>query len=140
YKTHTAGLAYDPKESLAIGPFTFTFLKTVHPVDCFAMRVTDGVHSVVYTADSSFQEAFIPFSAGADLLISECNFYADQDGRSAGHMNSLEAGRIAAEAGAGHLLLTHLPHFGEHQKLAEEAKTVYKGAVDLAHTGYVWGE
>ena len=46
YKTHTAGLAYDPKESLAIGPFTFTFLKTVHPVDCFAMRVTDGVHSV----------------------------------------------------------------------------------------------
>ena len=38
-------------------------------------------------------------------------------------MNSLEAGRIAAEAGAGHLLLTHLPHFGEHQKLAEEAKT-----------------
>lgn len=140
YKTHTAGLAYDPNQPLAIGPFTFTFLKTVHPVDCFAMRVTDGVHSVVYTADSSFQEAFIPFSEGADLLISECNFYAGQDGGSAGHMNSLEAGHIAAEAGAGHLLLTHLPHFGEHQKLAEEAQTVYKGAVDLAHTGYVWGE
>lgn len=140
YKTHTAGLAYDPTQPLAIGPFTFTFLKTVHPVDCFAMRVTDGVHSVVYTADSSFQKAFIPFSEGADLLISECNFYAGQDGGSAGHMNSLEAGRIAAEAGAGQLLLTHLPHFGEHQKLAEEAQTVYKGAVDLAHTGYVWGE
>ncbi|WP_307893808.1 MBL fold metallo-hydrolase [Bacillus swezeyi] len=140
YKTHTAGYPYDPGQPLTIGPFTFTFLKTAHPVDCFAMRITDGAHSVVYTADSSFQEAFIPFSEGADLVISECNFYAGQDGAKAGHMNSLEAGRIAAEAGAGHLLLTHLPHFGEHQKLIEEATTVYNGAVDLAQTGFVWGD
>lgn len=60
-------------------------------------------HTVVYTADSSYQDSFIPFSKDADLLISECNFYADQDGTSAGHMNSLEAGRIAKEAGAGEL-------------------------------------
>ncbi|MEK5502704.1 MBL fold metallo-hydrolase [Bacillus sp. FSL M8-0168] len=140
YKTHTAGFAYDPKAPLKLGPFTFTFLKTVHPVDCFAMRITDGEHTAVYTADSSFQESFIPFSEGADLLMSECNFYAGQDGAKAGHMNSHEAGRIAEKSGAGRLLLTHLPHFGDHQQLIEEAKTVYSGPVDLAETGYVWGD
>ncbi|ASB90238.1 MBL fold metallo-hydrolase [Bacillus sonorensis] len=140
YKTHTAGIAYDPEKPLALGPFTFTFLKTAHPVDCFAMRITDGVHSAVYTADSSFQTSFITFSEGADLLISECNFYADQDGTNAGHMNSLEAGRIAEESGAGRLLLTHLPHFGDHRQLKKEAETVFNGPVDLAKTGYVWGD
>ena len=60
-------------------------------------------------ADSSYQDSFIPFSKDADLLISECNFYADQDGTSAGHMNSLEAGRIAKEAGAGELVFWFFP-------------------------------
>lgn len=101
YKTHTKGIAYQPDQPLTAGPFTITFLKTIHPVTCYAMRITDGSHTVVYTADSSYQDSFIPFSKDADLLISECNFYADQDGTSAGHMNSLEAGRIAKEAGAG---------------------------------------
>ncbi|NPC92100.1 MBL fold metallo-hydrolase [Bacillus sp. WMMC1349] len=140
YKTHTVGRAYDSEKPLTVGPFTVNFLKTVHPVECFAMRITDGVHSVVYTADSSFQEAFIPFSDGADLLISECSFYADQDGINAGHLNSLDAGRIARDAGVGQLLLTHLPHFGDHQELIEEAKTVFNRGVHLAKTGFVWGD
>ncbi|AOU00448.1 MBL fold metallo-hydrolase [Bacillus velezensis] len=138
YKTHTKGVAYQPDRPLSAGPFTITFLKTVHPVTCYAMRITDGAASVVYTADSSYQDAFIPFAENADLLICECNFYADQDGTSAGHMNSLEAGRIAEEAGAGELILTHLPHFGEHRKLKEEAESVFGGEVTIAASGLKW--
>ncbi|MED1124383.1 MBL fold metallo-hydrolase [Bacillus atrophaeus] len=140
YKSHTKGMAYQPDQPLTAGPFTITFLKTVHPVVCYAMRITDGIHTVVYTADSSYQDSFIPFAKDADLLISECNFYADQDGKSVGHMNSLEAGRIAERAGAKELLLTHLPHFGVHERLRDEAKTVYHGNVDIAKSGLVWGK
>src|SRR5699024_2430396 len=39
---YTLGIAYDPTRKLKIGPFEISFLKTVHPVPCFGMRITDG--------------------------------------------------------------------------------------------------
>jgi ribonuclease BN (tRNA processing enzyme) len=138
YKDATKGMEYDPNKSLTVGPFTITFLRTIHPAPCFAMRITDQQSTIVYTADSSFQEAFIPFSVGADLLIAESNFYANQDGTSAGHMNSKEAAYIAEAASVKQLLLTHLPHFGEHDNLVKEAREEYKGQVVLASSGYEW--
>lgn len=42
------------------------------------MRIQAEDAVVVYTADSSYQEAFIPFSKGADLLIAESNFTLDK--------------------------------------------------------------
>ncbi|QGQ44571.1 MBL fold metallo-hydrolase [Metabacillus sediminilitoris] len=138
YKDATKGIVYDPHKSLMIGPFTLTFLRTIHPAPCFAMRITDQKSTIVYTADSSFQEAFIPFSTGADLLIAESNFYADQDGTNAGHMNSKEAAHIAEAANVKQLLLTHLPHFGEHDNLVKEASEDFKGQVVLASSGYEW--
>jgi ribonuclease BN (tRNA processing enzyme) len=72
------------------------------------------------------------------LYVSECNFYADQNGKAAGHMNSIDAGTIAKEAGVGELLLTHLPHFGNHEDLVQQAQEVFPGKVDLARTGWTW--
>ncbi|MGM0874500.1 MAG: MBL fold metallo-hydrolase [Bacillota bacterium] len=138
YKEATKGIEYDPNQSLTIGPFTITFLRTIHPAPCFAMRITDQQSTIIYTADSSFQDAFIPFSAGADLLIAESSLYANQDGTNAGHMNSKEAARIAHDAGVKQLILTHLPHFGEHDKLVKEATEQFKGQVVLASSGYEW--
>lgn len=138
YKEITEGRSYSPDKHLNIGPFTISFLKTKHPVDCFAMRITDQQSTVVFTADSAFQQSFIPFTSGADLLLSECNLYGNQDGEKSGHMNSHQAAKIATEAEVGELILTHLPHFGNHQDLVTEAQSIYKGKITLAHTGYVW--
>jgi len=49
-----------------------------------------------------------------------------------------EAGRIAAAAGVRHLVLTHLPHFGNHSMLVEQARKKYNGTVELATTGRCW--
>lgn len=138
YKDATIGKAYNPNEQMQIGPFTIRFLKTKHPVDCFAMRISDGVSEVVYTADSSFIEEFIPFSENADLLLCECNFYGEMDGSGAGHMNSFDAANLANRASVKGLMLTHLPHFGNHLDLVAEAKTIYKGPVRLAASGLQW--
>ncbi|MDC3417250.1 MBL fold metallo-hydrolase [Aquibacillus salsiterrae] len=135
---HTRGVAYNPNEALKVGPFSFTFLKTVHPVPCYAMRISDGDTSIVYTADSSFQESFIPFCEGADLLVAEASFYEGQDGSNAGHMTSKDCADIAQQAGVKQLLLTHLPHFGDHQQLVKQAKHYYSGDVLLAVEGFVW--
>jgi len=135
YKGVTEGMAYDPNKPMRIGPFTITFLQTDHPVECYAMRITDGTNSIVYTADSSYKEEFIPFSKDADLLLTECNLYADQDGKQAGHMNSHDAATIAKNADVKQLILTHLPHFGDHRELISEAQSIYKGPIQLAKSG-----
>lgn len=132
YKEITKGIAYDPNLVLNLGPFKITFLKTNHPVPCYAMRFEADGRSIVYTADSSFKQEFIEFSANANVILCECNFYGSQNGSSAGHMNSYEAGELANKASAGQLILTHLPHYGDVNKLIEEASTQFTGIIKLA--------
>ncbi|MBU8877377.1 MBL fold metallo-hydrolase [Bacillus sp. FJAT-29790] len=136
YKNITMGIAYQPDQPLTIGPFKVQFLQTDHPVPCFAMRFEVEGKSLVYTADTSYKEEFVPFSAGADLLVCECNFYGNQNGKGAGHMTSLDAGTLAEKANVKNLLITHLPHYGNLEQLKEEAARIYKGPVSLA--AYQW--
>ena len=138
YKNVTKGFEYRPEEVLNLGPFSIRFLKTAHPVDCFAMRIETGEHSVVYTADSSYMEEFVPFSSEADLLICDCSMYENQDGTAAGHMNSKEVATIASNANVKELLLSHLPHSGDTKHLINEAEKYYNGRIHLAYTGFEW--
>jgi len=138
YKDICNNVSYNPGETLRVGPFSIQFMRTVHPAVCYAMRISAGNAIVVYTADSSYLDEFIPFSENADLLICECNFYAGQNAESVGHMTSEEAARIAKNANVRELLLTHLPHFGELSNLVKEAKNIFDGPVQLAQSGLVW--
>lgn len=132
YKEITKGSAYEPNEVLSIGPFQVSFLKTDHPVPCYAMRIEAEGKSIVYTADSSFKEEFIEFSKQADLLLCECNFYGHQNGKSAGHMNSIDAGQFARKADVKQLILTHLPHYGDLNELVSQASKEFTGIINLA--------
>ncbi|OZM58169.1 hypothetical protein CIB95_00910 [Lottiidibacillus patelloidae] len=138
YKNYTTGIAYDPAQRLQIGPFSIEFLKTIHPAPCFALKIGTNSSTVVYTADTSYLENLIPFSKDADLLIAECSFYAEQDGKNAGHLNSLDVATIATDANVKHVLLTHLPHFGDHNQLIKETNTKFTGKTTLASSGFVW--
>jgi ribonuclease BN (tRNA processing enzyme) len=132
YKEITKGIAYEPNNVLSIGPFQVSFLRTNHPVPCFAMRIEAEGKSIVYTADSSFKEEFIEFSKQADILLCECNFYGHQNGKSAGHMNSIEAGHFARQADVQQLILTHLPHYGDLNELISQASKEFTGIINLA--------
>ncbi|MFC4322288.1 MBL fold metallo-hydrolase [Litchfieldia salsa] len=138
YKNITSSEAYIPEQVLHIGPFAITFMKTKHPAICYAMRIVAGEHTIVFTGDSSYVEGFIPFSVNADLLICECNLYGDQEGAEMGHMNSIEAGKIAEEAKVKNLLLTHLPHYGNHEILQHEAASIFNGNLFLARQGFIF--
>jgi ribonuclease BN (tRNA processing enzyme) len=135
YKNITKGIAYNSNQCLKLGPFTISFLRTNHPVECFAMRFEVEGKVLVYTADTSFKEELIEFSTEADVLLCECNFYQGQNGQGAGHMTSIDAGILAQQANVKKLILTHLPHYGEQTKLVEEASTKYEGPISLASEG-----
>ncbi|MEQ6377216.1 MBL fold metallo-hydrolase [Bacillaceae bacterium S4-13-56] len=131
----TKGISYNPTQPLNIGPFEIQFLKTLHPVPCYGMRIESRTGAIVYTADTSFSNQWIDFSKDANLLITDCNFYHGMNGEQAGHMTSTEGAEIAKNAKVEELWLSHLPHFGEHEQLLEEASKEFNGEIRIAEEG-----
>lgn len=137
YKHHTQGR--DITTSQKIGPFSIQTIRTNHPVYCLAVRLESSGKSVIFTADTGWEESLISFSKGADLLVSEANLYEAYEGKIPGHMSGREAGLLADKARAERLLLTHLPHFGDTNELISEAKKHFQKPVNLAEVGRKYG-
>src|SRR5699024_10398245 len=63
---------YYENSTVNVGPFTLTFHKNTHPVETYAMKITDDEGQVlVYTADSSYEDSLTRFAQNADVLITE---------------------------------------------------------------------
>ncbi|WP_461219169.1 MBL fold metallo-hydrolase [Lapidilactobacillus salsurivasis] len=132
----TAGRAYDPDKTLTLGPLRLTFLRTVHPVPTYAVRIENAEKKVlVFTADSAYFPELGKFARDADLLITDTNFTNNKSGR-LWHMTAGQSGQIAQTAGVGRLLLSHLPQQIEHQQLLVEAQAAAPTIpIELAATG-----
>jgi ribonuclease BN (tRNA processing enzyme) len=124
------------EESLIIDDLSFTFFKTFHEAYCLAMKIQIQDKTMIYTADTFFDESLIHFCLNADVLIAEASFYKEfSDAKKYGHMNSIEVGALAHKANAGKVILTHLPHFGEVGRLVSEVREIYQGSIELASCG-----
>ncbi|HEX8186753.1 MAG TPA: ribonuclease Z, partial [Pyrinomonadaceae bacterium] len=96
--------------------------------------------SVVYCTDTTYCRSAVELSRGADLLIHEATFAEADEGLAvrSTHSTASMAGRVAKEAGARRLVLTHLSprYFPGNQtgpeELLQEARAVFPGA-ELAH-------
>lgn len=75
-----------------------------HSVPVIALRVeAKGGGSVAYSCDTERSDAVTRLARGADVLVHEAS------GDYGGHTTAEGAARVAAEAGAGRLVLVHLP-------------------------------
>ncbi len=135
YRACAVGIAYDAGSEVRVGPFSFTFAPTVHPDPCYAVKARAGTSTLVYSGDSGASEILTGFARGADVFICESSLYEAYRGRIPGHMSSGEAGSTAREAGVGSLMITHLPHFGDHADLLAEAGTAFGGETVIAARG-----
>ncbi len=138
YLGYTVGRAIDAAGELHLDRLRLSFARNVHPDPCLSVRVEADGGSLVYMTDTGWSDALAGFAAGADLLICESSLYDEYRGRVPGHLSAGEAGRIAAEAGVKRLVLTHLPHWGDHARLLEQAQRVFTGEVALAAEGRRW--
>lgn len=132
WEDYTYGQSFSQDSILNIGPFEASFVKNVHPVEAYSVKIRCEGRTFSFTSDTSYFEELNDFFYGSDLLISECSFYEDMDGTKAGHLNSAQAGMLAEKAHVKKLLLTHLPHFGNPEDLLAQAKQNYIGQVFLA--------
>lgn len=130
----TEGHDYLQTKQLELGPFSVTFMKTIHPVTCYAMRFVENStgKTFVFTGDSGYLESFVDFAKDADLFLADTYLFAGNE-RHKAHFTSQESGEIAAAAKVKKLVLTHLPQHGDLEQLKEEAAAAANGIpVELA--------
>ena len=116
------------KNTLKIGNIDISFCPTDHPVETYAVRLSSGGKTIVYTADTSFsaKDKLVQFAKGADLLISESSLltsYGFPEINS--HLTAKQAGIIANEANVRALMLTHFWPEELPKKYVEEAKSIF---------------
>lgn len=119
----STAVPYFEAEELKLGPFLVTFMKTIHPVPCYAMRfVEEKTGKVfVYTGDSGYLESFIDFAKDADVFLADTYLFEGNE-RHHAHFTSKESGEIAKAAGVKKLILTHLPQHGSLEELKKQAE------------------
>ena len=124
------------RDELEAGGLTLACARTGHTPEALAWRVdlADGT-SLAYTGDTGPSEAVARLARDVDLLVAECSF---PDGAGVpNHLTPLGAGRLASEAGARRLVLTHFYPEMDPARAAEGAAGAYDGPIELAHDGSV---
>jgi len=90
-----------------------------------------------FVMDTRMCPGALTLAQGADLLVAESTFLdADRElAHMYRHLTSREAGRLAAEAGARELVLTHFSQrypYDEAERFREEAASEFTGEIHLA--------
>lgn len=145
------GLVYEE------GGFRVSALRVDHPpvTECYALRFEHGGRSVVFSADTVYFEPLAVFASDADVLVHEAMLEEGVDrlvartGNGAflrehlmaSHTLAADAGRIAAEARVGHLVINHLipaddPAINEDHWLRAVRKS-WQGALTIGRDGLV---
>lgn len=132
--------AWQPGAPLTVGPLTVTCAAVEHPVPAYAMRLTGpsesgGEATLVYSGDTDVCDGLAELALGADLFLCEASFLEEEDGPRGLHLTGARAGAVAQEAGAGRLLLTHVPPWTDPNAIVAEAAEQFTGPLQAAHPG-----
>jgi ribonuclease BN (tRNA processing enzyme) len=112
--------------ALQLGPFEALLARTAHPVECYAIRLSAGGRSLVYTGDTGPCPRVVELARGADVLLAEAAHPdADPEQPPGLHLTGRQAGEHAAEAGVGRLLITHVPPFVDGAGQVAAARTAF---------------
>lgn len=94
--------------------------------------------SFAFIMDTRFCEAAVDLARNADMVVTECTFLSTEEALADqyGHLTAVQAGRIASEAGARLLVITHYSQrYPDAAPLLAEAQSVFPNTVaakDLA--------
>ncbi len=141
------------------GIVTVTAMRNHHPpvIDSFALRFiirqATGDKVIVFSGDTAFIPAMIPFAKDADILVHEAMYLPGVDRLvaktpnanrlrehlMASHTLAADVGRIGRDAGVRHLVLNHLVPADDPETRTEyweaEVRTAYAGALTVAQDG-----
>jgi ribonuclease BN (tRNA processing enzyme) len=119
----------------------------VYPSYGFRFQTPHGV--VAFSGDTAESPNVVELARGADVLVHEAvylDFYRDNPDYTDEFINHLAeshtdpegTGRVAAAAGVGHLVLSHLAGVATDEQWAGAARTTFGGPVTVARDGQVF--
>lgn len=114
------------------GGVTLRYRQVPHLPPTFALRVEAGGGAVCFGADCADNDELPALAAEADVLLCECSFGAAEVPDGVPHLNGVQAGGIAARAGAGRLLLTHCFPEQDRDAALADARRAFGGPVQWA--------
>ena len=114
-----------------IGDQRWRFSRTDHPVETLAPRVDSGGRSFAFSADTGDGWSFSGLGEGIDLALCEATFLHRDLQPPSPHLSAQQAGAMAAEAGVGRLLLTHLAPGTDAAAVSQEAGDAFGAPVEL---------
>jgi ribonuclease BN (tRNA processing enzyme) len=126
---------YGDRAPVVLGPLTLEVARVAHPVESYAIKVTDQGRSLVYSGDTGPCDALVELAKGADLLLAEAAFREGQDNPQDLHMTGRDAAVAGVRAGVGRLVLTHIPPWYDGDEALDEARPIFDGPIDLARCG-----
>jgi ribonuclease BN (tRNA processing enzyme) len=104
---------------------------TNHTAGSLAYRLEAEGRSLVYSGDTDVSPSLVELAQGTDLLVLE----AANPFKVAGHLTPAEAGRLAQQAGASRLLLTHFYPPCDEVDVVAPAAAEFRGEVLRAEDG-----
>jgi ribonuclease BN (tRNA processing enzyme) len=119
-------------QPLTFGPFTITTAPVEHTPHSIAFRLQDtNGKSMVYSGDTDYCTNIVKLARDCDLLILECS---SPEGRYCqGHLTPEQAGKIAAESGCSHVVLTHFYPECDPQESCSVVSRYFDGIITAAH-------
>jgi len=120
------------EQSIQYGNTLLTFAKMTHPVESYAVRVTERDSVVVYSGDTNSPKRIREFAKDADVLLSDAGLTERHKNPSAPHMSIAEACR-AGEL-AKKTLLVHLNPVYTKEEIIEEMI----GNAEISEIGWEW--
>ena len=129
---------YEAGAELAVGGVAVGAHSVPHVGATHAISLTTDSGRIVCGADGRYSTELIEAAAGADLLLAEATL-ADPPATEDVHMSAVEAGRLAAAAGVGRLVLIHISDELDADRALAQARSEFQGPVEVASEGATFG-
>ncbi|MGH7921975.1 MAG: MBL fold metallo-hydrolase [Candidatus Dormibacteraceae bacterium] len=129
-----------PAPPAPVGPFWLTSVPVPHYVPTAGVRLAAPDLIVAYTADAVPDPCLVELGRDADLFIVDATTRDQQPGSPPSDgvdldLRDVDAGRLAAAAGAHRLLLTHFWPGNDREASRQAAAQAYPGPIQLAGEG-----
>ena len=120
-------------DTLELGPLRVRLFAAAHPIETLAPRIEHTGGIIAYSADSGPSPQIVACASRADLFLCDSTWLERQRPLPEDvHMTGAEAGRTAAQAAVGRLLVTHIFPRNDPGLVAEEAAREFRGPVLVA--------
>jgi ribonuclease BN (tRNA processing enzyme) len=99
-----------------------------HTVPALAYRFETPAGSVAISGDTEYCESMVNLAKSASVLVHECPFPVEMD-TVPGHTTASEVGQVAARAGVGAVILTHLfvETLGKEAEMIDAVQRAFRG-------------